>query len=89
MAGFSDESLKRIREALNAVPAGGTDFHVHLTQDEISAHYLWSEGFEVRFNGERYYCTHHMERATRYFEIPDEAEAVRRFISIACHAKRY
>ena len=90
MAGFSEESLDRIRQELNAVPAGNSDFRFHISADCLEAHYFWSEGIEIRWHGreERYICTQHLERSTRTFEIPSEVEAVEKFISVAGSAKR-
>lgn len=89
MVGFSKESPRQIRQALAATPAGSTDFSVSLSEDNLAAHYCWAEGFEIHFDGEHYRCTHKMERSTRSYDIPDEAEAVRKFIRIACQAKQY
>ena len=87
---FSKESLQRIKEELDAVPAGGrSDFSMHLDTDKISAHYYWSEGITIRPQDGRYICTQHLERAIRTFEIPTEAEAVKKFIRIARSAKAY
>lgn len=87
MAGFSPASLARIQKELNATPAGNSDFDFRLSTDEISARYLWSEGIEIRFDGARYLCTQRLERSTQYFEIPDEAQAVEKFLRIARHRK--
>ena len=87
---FSQESLQRIRKELDAVPAGATsEFSMHLDTDEICAHYYWSEGIEIRCHDGRYICIQHLERSTKTYEIPDEAEAVEKFIRIACRAKAY
>lgn len=87
MAGFSEKSLEKIRAALRTTPAGNDDFSMQLSSDEISAHYLWSEGISIRFEEGKYICTQHLERATRHYEIPDEEQAVAKFVDITCHRK--
>ena len=74
---FSQESLQRIRKELDAVPLGtNSDFSMNLDTDKIRAHYLWSEGIEIRLQDGRYICTQHLERSTKTYEISNEAEAV-------------
>ena len=87
---FSQESLQQIKKELDAVPDGGkSDFSIHLDTEEIRAHYYWSEGIEIRWQNGRYICTQHLERSTKTYEIPNEADAVEKFIRIARHAKAY
>lgn len=86
---FSKESLLRIKKELDAVPLGAnSDFSMSLDTDEIRAHYCWSEGIKIRCQTDgRYICTWHLERSAKTYEIPTEAEAVEKFISVARSAK--
>ena len=87
---FSEESLQRIKQELDAVPdSGRAEFSMHLCADEIRAHYFWSEGIEIHCRDGRYICTRHLERSTKTCEIPSEAEAVEEFIQTARHFKAY
>ena len=87
MAGFSKESLQRIGQELQAVPARNLHFRMNLSTDELSASFGWGEGIDICWRSDRYICIHHLERSTQTREIPNEAEAVEQFIRFACWGK--
>ena len=77
---FSDQSIRRIRDALDAVPADNEYFSMHLSSDDLRANFGWGEGFEIRCEDDQYLYTWHLERSTKYDAIPTEEEAVQLFI---------
>ena len=84
---FSEQSIRRIRDALDAVPADNEYFSMHLSSVDLRAAFGWGEGFEIRCEDGRYLCTWHLERSTKFDEIPNEEEAVQLFIRRASAGK--
>lgn len=84
---FSDQSIRRIRDALDAVPADNKYFSMHLSSADLRADFGWGEGFEIRCDDDRYHYTSHLERSTKFDEIPNEEEAVQLFIRRASAGK--
>ena len=87
MAFFAEQSLRRIKAAVNAVPAENAYFSMHLSGVDLRAGFGWGEGIEIRCENDRYICIRHLERATKVDEIPGEEEAVQLFIRMASAGK--
>lgn len=77
---FSEQSLQRIKAALDVVPAGNEYFSMHLSSVDLRAGFGWGEGFEIRCEDERYLYIWRLERSTKSDVIPNEEEAVQLFI---------
>ena len=84
---FSEQSIRRIRDVLDAVPADNEYFTMHLSSGDLRADFGGGEGFEIRCGDDRYLCTWHLERSTKYAAIPNEEEAVQLFIRRASAGK--
>ena len=84
---FSEQSIRRIRDALDAVPEDNEYFSMHLSSVDLRADFGWGEGFEIRCEDDRYLCTWRLERSTKFDEISNEEEAVQLFIRRASAGK--
>ena len=84
---FSEQSIRRIRDALDAVPEDNEYFSMYLSSVDLRADFGWGEGFEIHCEDGRYLCTWHLERSTKFDEISNEEEAVQLFIRRASAGK--
>ena len=84
---FSEQSIRCIRDALDAVPEDNEYFSMYLSSVDLRADFGWGEGFEIRCEDDRYLCTWRLERSTKFDEISNEEEAVQLFIRRASAGK--
>ena len=84
---FSEQSIRCIRDALDAVPEDNEYFSMRLSSVDLRADFGWGEGFEIRCEDDRYLCTWRLERSTKFDEISNEEEAVQLFIRRASAGK--
>ena len=81
--GFSQETIRRVREALEGRECVNPWFGMELTEDSLSSSFGYGEGISVFFENGKYLGYHNRERAFDREEYGSEDEAADRFILIS------
>ena len=77
---FSEESLRRISEALDSGEKTCPHFSCSVSENELCAREGWGQGIDIYGSEGKYYCRHYRERSTAVEVLENEEAAVTRFI---------